>query len=136
VAVQYFRWVMGHYSNCCGLLEVGYGLLKQLLWMVSGGSWLSAAVAVGIISGSSIPTAIAVDQTRWVAGSYQNCCGQNEVGNGLVQQLLWTILNGSWVNAAAVGACIKWVMGRILAMAAETVGRSCLITAIAVHNGK
>jgi hypothetical protein len=49
----------------------------------------------------------------------------------LVQQLLWTVLSGSWVNAAVAGAGIKSVMGRIIAIAAKTVGESCVNAAVA-----
>jgi hypothetical protein len=74
--------------------------------IVSGGSWVTTAVAVGISSGSSVLTAIVVNRSQVPT---TNCCGQNEVGHGLVQQLLWTILSGSWVNAAVAAGSYQAV---------------------------
>jgi hypothetical protein len=48
------KWVMGAYSNCCELLEVGHGWLQLWLCNILGGSWVT--------------TAIAVDYLKWVMG--------------------------------------------------------------------
>jgi hypothetical protein len=55
---------------------VGHALLQQLLRRYISGSWVPTAVAV---DGSCLATAVAAGHMRWVMGAYSNCCDKKKL---------------------------------------------------------
>ena len=64
IAVGLTRWVNKWCSNCCGLGQVGQGIVEQLLGVRPGGSVDGAA---GAVDGSAYPAAIAVNGSTYFA---------------------------------------------------------------------
>jgi hypothetical protein len=88
VAVGDMLWVMVGYSNCCGLPRVDHGCFSNCCELLEVGHvWLQLWLC-DISGGSWVTTAIAVDCLKWVMGAYSNCCELLEVGHGWLQQLL------------------------------------------------
>jgi hypothetical protein len=71
---------------------------------------MAAVVAVGHTCGSWVNTATALDNIRWVMGTYSICCGRYQVGHRLLQVLLWGVSGGSSLATGIAVGYTMWVI--------------------------